>query len=313
MSLPALPPVGEPGTVEFSPKTVEISGAQVSEALFGKDGPGFKDLLAAINPLQHIPVVSTIYRHLTGDTISPGSRMAGGLLYGGPVGLAAAAVNATVEGMSGKDMGDHVLAMVIDPKAPAAPDAPVAVAAALGNIAPAAGPAETPPPTGPAVTANPVAPVQAARAPAPQPVAQPLPQAVAQAAPPPTTAPAASPPAIAETPAKAEPANAPLTPEAYARAMAKANGRAVPPLPVRGGAPAVAAQRTPAQAAVPELSNEQFARLLNSLTGNAAAEAESPAPPVPVSVPVPVDYRPPVRLNPYLQRSAKGLSPISTR
>ena len=38
---------------------------------FGPDGFTFLDMLDIINPLQHIPVVSTLYRAITGDTIEP--------------------------------------------------------------------------------------------------------------------------------------------------------------------------------------------------------------------------------------------------
>ena len=33
----------------------------------GDDSPSFKDVLDTINPLQHIPIINTIYRELTGD------------------------------------------------------------------------------------------------------------------------------------------------------------------------------------------------------------------------------------------------------
>ena len=78
--------------------------------LFGADGFTFKDLLDVINPLQQLPIVGTIYRHLTGDHISPFSRVLGGFLIGGPIGAAASAVNAVVEQASGKDVGEQVLA-----------------------------------------------------------------------------------------------------------------------------------------------------------------------------------------------------------
>lgn len=55
-----------------------------SSEFFGKDGLTFGDLLDVINPLQHIPMVSSIYRAVTGDEISPGARVAGGALYGAP-------------------------------------------------------------------------------------------------------------------------------------------------------------------------------------------------------------------------------------
>lgn len=79
--------------------------------MFGEDGFTFLDFVDMVNPLQHIPVVSTAYRHLTGDEIDPGSRMAGGTLFGGPIGLAASAFNVILEHNTGKDVGDHVLAL----------------------------------------------------------------------------------------------------------------------------------------------------------------------------------------------------------
>lgn len=105
------------------------------------DGGGFigfiKGVLDVINPLQHLPVISTIYRHITGDEISPVARIAGGALFGGPVGLAMGVVNAAVVGNTGKDVGQTVLAMAFDgdkQKMPAAPPtetaAPVMIAAA---------------------------------------------------------------------------------------------------------------------------------------------------------------------------------------
>ncbi|GLQ04963.1 hypothetical protein [Sneathiella chinensis] len=83
-------------------------------SMFGKDGFGFDDFLDIINPLQHIPVVSSLYRNVTGDEISAGSRMIGGGLFGGVVGFAASVVNTAIESETGKDMGDHVLAMFSD-------------------------------------------------------------------------------------------------------------------------------------------------------------------------------------------------------
>jgi len=37
----------------------------------------FKDVLRALNPLQHVPVVGTIYRAVTGDTIPAPLRILG--------------------------------------------------------------------------------------------------------------------------------------------------------------------------------------------------------------------------------------------
>lgn len=53
----------------------------------------FSDLLDIVNPLQHIPIISTVYRAVTGDHISDGARHVGHALYGvalgGPVGMSA--------------------------------------------------------------------------------------------------------------------------------------------------------------------------------------------------------------------------------
>lgn len=80
--------------------------------LFGEDGLTFDDVLDLLNPLQHIPIVSTLYRELTGDTVDPGIRLIGGAALGGPIGFASALVNAVIEDGSGRDAGGHLLAML---------------------------------------------------------------------------------------------------------------------------------------------------------------------------------------------------------
>lgn len=69
-----------------------------------------RGLIDIVNPLQHIPVVSTIYRHFTGDTISPAAKIAGGTLYGGPVGGGLALADVAFENINGHDAGETVLA-----------------------------------------------------------------------------------------------------------------------------------------------------------------------------------------------------------
>lgn len=97
-------------------------------ALEGKDELTFGDLLSVINPLQHIPVVSTLYRWITGDTIKPAARVVGGALYGGPIGLVGAAFNAIVEEVKGRDIGAQIVALVVPDRKPAEDSAPAAVA-----------------------------------------------------------------------------------------------------------------------------------------------------------------------------------------
>lgn len=108
----------------------------------------FADLLDVINPLQHIPLVSTLYQKLTGDTIDSGPRMLGGALFGAITGsfipsLATAAFNTVIKEASGKDAGEHVAALFeSDPAAQApiqvvSPTVPSAVNPAVAQ-APAA-------------------------------------------------------------------------------------------------------------------------------------------------------------------------------
>ncbi|MEO3435429.1 hypothetical protein [Inquilinus sp. CAU 1745] len=123
---------------------------------------GFWDLLDVINPLQHIPVVSTIYRHLTGDEIGPAARVAGATLYGGPVGLVASLANVVSEEVTGRDIGETTLAMLTgDDGRGGGPDAaPVVQPDAVLAMAPATTPeavARPVPPVAPQASADPAA------------------------------------------------------------------------------------------------------------------------------------------------------------
>jgi len=98
-------------------------------------GISFFDLIDIINPLQHIPVISTIYRSLTGDRIGLAPRLIGGALFAGPFGLANAVVTATIEHETGKTPASHVLAALQEMVSPAAN---AATAALSGETKPAA-------------------------------------------------------------------------------------------------------------------------------------------------------------------------------
>ena len=74
-------------------------------------GLTFGDFLDIINPLQHIPVVSTVYRMITGDEIGMGARMVGGALFGGAIGFAAAGIVAGFEEASGGTVEQHVASL----------------------------------------------------------------------------------------------------------------------------------------------------------------------------------------------------------
>ncbi len=93
-------------------------GADMPFSLFGDDGFTFADFIDIINPLQHIPVLSTLYRQLTGDTIDAASRVMGGTLFGGPIGAVASLINVFVEENTGKDVGEHAVAFLTDEAPP---------------------------------------------------------------------------------------------------------------------------------------------------------------------------------------------------
>lgn len=120
---------------------------------FGEDGFTFGDFLDIINPLQHIPVVGTIYRAITGDTMEAGSEIAGGALFGGPIGalLATADVAFTADhgkpidrtmlswiGLDGDDTAPTAVVQSASPAPAVAAPRPtrVATAAPIGPVVP---------------------------------------------------------------------------------------------------------------------------------------------------------------------------------
>jgi len=88
-------------------------GAETLAADAGGGTLGFDDLIDLINPLQHIPVISTLYRAVTGDQIQAPVKVAGGALFGGPVGFVAALANAFIDEAAGRDVGEMALAALI--------------------------------------------------------------------------------------------------------------------------------------------------------------------------------------------------------
>ena len=106
-------------------------------------GFSFNDLLDIVNPLQHIPVVSTLYRAISGDTIRTFPKIAGDTLYGGLEGLASSVADTVFTKITGKSVGDTVLGFVEDQFAPSRP-ATTGVASADAPAAPATASISTP-------------------------------------------------------------------------------------------------------------------------------------------------------------------------
>ena len=105
-----------PTTTPPSPKGDVQQNTQTKSSskfsLWGDDGFSFADILDIVNPLQHLPIVSTVYRALTGDEIASAPRVLGDGLFGGPIGAAVGVANAVLKYLSGKDVGEHMLALL---------------------------------------------------------------------------------------------------------------------------------------------------------------------------------------------------------
>ena len=73
---------------------------------------GFADLVDMVNPLQHLPLIGPVYRHMTGDSIKPVSQIIGGAVFGGVIGAGSAVANVIVKEETGKDIAEHAGAML---------------------------------------------------------------------------------------------------------------------------------------------------------------------------------------------------------
>jgi hypothetical protein len=123
---------------------------EVAEA----EGLSSWDLLDLINPLQHLPFVSSLYREVTGDTIRPEIKIAGGAALGGVFGMVSNLADVVFEQATGKGVSSAIIAALVgeDP-------APAQLASAGAGAAPHAGdlPALAPAPNQTATLTSPLA------------------------------------------------------------------------------------------------------------------------------------------------------------
>jgi hypothetical protein len=108
-------PVGRSGAATPSPPAADGGESGVGNFLH--------HVLDVVNPLQHLPVVGTLYRAITGDKIGTVEKIAGDTLYGGLWGAVGSVADVAFEAATGKDFGGTMLAMVTGSH-----DAPSAVA-----------------------------------------------------------------------------------------------------------------------------------------------------------------------------------------
>ncbi len=69
----------------------------------------FHHLLDVVNPLQHLPVIGTIYRAITGEHIGAVEQIAGDTLYGGLWGAVSSVAEVAFQGLTGKSVEDTML------------------------------------------------------------------------------------------------------------------------------------------------------------------------------------------------------------
>ncbi|CAO3438774.1 hypothetical protein [Azospirillum doebereinerae] len=99
----------------LSPVQAKVAAkAEAAETLADRMSVGFEDLLDMVNPLQQLPVVSSVYREATGENISIPARLAGGFLFGGPAGLIGSAAMVLFEEVTGDSVLGHLETLVDD-------------------------------------------------------------------------------------------------------------------------------------------------------------------------------------------------------
>lgn len=94
--------------------TVTVTGSHPAahSHFWAGNGFSFHDVLDAINPLQHLPIIGTIYRAITHDNIGNVARIVGDGLYGGILGAVSGAVDVALVETTGKDLGQNLLSIV---------------------------------------------------------------------------------------------------------------------------------------------------------------------------------------------------------
>lgn len=88
------------------PATADQTGAPAE-----KQESFFHHLWDVVNPLQHIPVIGTIYRAITGEKLDAVEKIAGDTLYGGLWGAVSSIADVAFEGLTGKSFEETALAL----------------------------------------------------------------------------------------------------------------------------------------------------------------------------------------------------------
>lgn len=98
------PPPAKPADTGMDAKVADAKVAPEEEEDF------FDHLWDVVNPLQHLPVIGTLYRAATGERLDPAEKLAGSTLYGGLWGAVSAVASLAFESLTGKSVEDTVMA-----------------------------------------------------------------------------------------------------------------------------------------------------------------------------------------------------------
>ncbi len=104
-----------PSRVDIYPPSPTAAAAKPG-GFFSEQGPSFRDILDAINPLNHIPIVSSLFEEATGHKASTVSRLAGGALLGGPIGFVASLASVIFESEIGASPAETLYAAMTGDK-----------------------------------------------------------------------------------------------------------------------------------------------------------------------------------------------------
>jgi hypothetical protein len=150
---PFMPMIGQPVPAKPASASAPTQTAANSAAASGDSSAAahksfLDEMFDIVNPLQHIPIVSTIYAKLTGDKPDPFTQIAGDTLYGGAMGFLGSVANQAFTQIAGKSVGDMALALFDSGKdtqvATAAPSATYLVQPGQTNVAAADAPQAAP-------------------------------------------------------------------------------------------------------------------------------------------------------------------------
>ena len=102
----------------ITPEVARTSAAFAAPAAHAPPDVSFGSILHALNPLQYLPVVGTIYRAITGDTLNEAVRGIGqtlvGGLFGGPIGAVLGAASALVQHFAHIDLDGMAHTAMVD-------------------------------------------------------------------------------------------------------------------------------------------------------------------------------------------------------